>query len=557
MSGGMGGSQHLHKRKFFSNGIVGGMMPIAAGIGLALKLNNSEGIAVVFIGDGAWGQGIVYESLNIISKWNLPVLVVCENNFYSQSTAQKDTLAGNILERSKSFEIEVVHSNIWDLQTLFTNAESSIESVRKERRPIVHVVDMYRLCAHSKGDDYRSIAEIDRFKEIDPIEKFKRSHGDDYNKMLIRIEKELEDIVKQTEAKKEANLILPREKKVSQLEDWTPLIREKEKISDLIYKTLLYNMNLDDRIILLGEDIVAPYGGAFRITRDLSEHFPSRVYSTPISEAAITGVSCGLSLGGFRPILEIMFGDFITLCLDQLINHIAKFPYVYEGVFCPVVIRVPMGGGLGYGPTHSQTLDKLFLGIDGVQVIALNCMISPRTVYEKILNKKEKTPTIIIENKTDYNVRNFEVPEKYNGMMRMEEGYPVIRISPESLEPDVTIVTYGGVSKKVLECLYPLFKEFEICAEVLIFTKINPMTYEDILQSVSKTHYLFVVEEGSMMCGWGSEIVSTVCENVNKHIVAKRISSLECPIPACRNMEEQVLVNKERIIKEIVKGIGS
>jgi len=191
VSEGYGGSQHLHKQNFFSNGIVGGMLPIAAGIGFAQKLMQTDNIVLVFIGDGAWGQGCVYETLNVIAKWNLPVLVVCENNFYSQSTRQEEVLAGCISKRAESFGIEVRKSDIWHLEDLFCDAESSIQYVRGNRKPIVHIVNMYRLEAHSKGDDLRDIQEIEQYKDKDPIERYKREAPKLYAKMNAKLDIEI------------------------------------------------------------------------------------------------------------------------------------------------------------------------------------------------------------------------------------------------------------------------------------------------------------------------------------------------------------------------------
>ncbi len=134
---------------------------------------------------------------------------------------------------------------------------------------------------------------------------------------------------------------------------------------------LLAAMKLDDRVLLLGEDILDPYGGAFRVTKGCSTAFPDRVLTTPISEAGLGGVCAGLALRGLKPVLEIMFGDFVTLLADQIINHISKFRWMYnDSVDLPLVIRAPMGGRRGYGPTHSQTLEKLYLGVPGLTVAA-------------------------------------------------------------------------------------------------------------------------------------------------------------------------------------------
>jgi len=337
-------------------------------------------------------------------------------------------------------------------------------------------------------------------------------------------------------------------------ENWEGLSHLNKKYSDLIYQALRENMQKNRKIILLGEDIVAPYGWAFNVTRDLSQCFPEQVFSTPISEAAITGISGGLALTGFQPVLEIMFGDFVTLCMDQLINHLAKFPYMYQGVKCPVIIRTPMGGGRGYGPTHSQTFDKMFLGIDGIQVIALNCLVNPMMIYSYLFESGAEIPTIIIENKSDYNRRNMSIPNGYKGMVHRVRGYPIIKILPEKSFPNITIVSYGGLVETILECLPVLFQDYEIKVEFLILSQIKPIDYQDILESVSLTKRLYVIEEGSKTSGVGSEIIASICEQIQEKVVVRRIGSLSGPIPANKEMERDFLVNQNNIIKEILVG---
>src|SRR5512139_3471341 len=158
----------------------------------------------------------------------------------------------------------------------------------------------------------------------------------------------------------------------------------------------------DERVYLLGEDVLDPYGGAFKVTRGLSSAFPGRVLTTPISEAGITGVAAGMALRGLRPVVEIMFGDFITLAADQLVNHIAKFRWMYnEQVRVPMVVRTPMGGRRGYGPTHSQTLEKLFLGVPGLRLLAPTALGDPGELLYNAVRTTED-PTLFIENKLLY-----------------------------------------------------------------------------------------------------------------------------------------------------------
>ena len=160
-------------------------------------------------------------------------------------------------------------------------------------------------------------------------------------------------------------------------------------------------MELDNRVFMIGEDILDPYGGAFKVTRGLSTKFPERVLTTPISEAAIIGISTGMALRGLRPVAEIMFGDFVTLISDQLVNHATKFHWMYnDAVRVPIVIRTPMGGRRGYGPTHSQSLEKMFLGVPGLKVVAANDLGDPADILKAAIFDDD--PVLFIEHKLLY-----------------------------------------------------------------------------------------------------------------------------------------------------------
>src|SRR5262245_39708600 len=212
--------------------------------------------------------------------------------------------------------------------------------------------------------------------------------------------------------------------------------------------TLRDALATDPRVVILGEDIADPYGGAFKVTRGLTTQFPGRVRTTPVSEGAIAGIAAGLALGGFRPIAEIMFGDFITLCFDQIVNHIAKYEAMYDGkVACPVIIRTPSGGHRGYGPTHSQSLEKHFLGVPHLRVVAASLVHDPRAVFDDFLS--QDSPVLYIEHKLLYPQHvtlpvNGRVGELLAEPDASPGALPTIRVSavPRD-ECAVTVLAYG------------------------------------------------------------------------------------------------------------------
>jgi len=557
--GGIGGSQHLCKDNFFSNGILGGTISNAAGISLANKLRSNGQIGVVFIGDGALGEGAVYETLNIISKWELPILVVLENNYYSQSTPQELTLKGSIMDRIKACDMKCFEDSTEDYEKLLFNAETSLDFVRREKKPAFHLVHTSRLAAHSTGDDLRDEATLNSCWKKDPIFVFSKSNVDEYEQIISEIDGELDELI--TEIKHDD---------VSQLSDYikSPFSKSSEQWDTFQFeasanKKLVHKLNEafhqlmknHDDILFIGEDILSPYGGAFKVLKDLSFKYEDRVFTTPVSEAAITGIANGLALNGYRPFLEIMFGDFITLAFDQIVNHATKYHLMYnKQVNCPVVIRTPMGGKRGFGPTHSQTLDKLLLGVNNLKVIAINALIDPFVIYDNIY-RFEKNPVVVIENKADYarrfpNVTDY-IQENYHCRIN-NQRYPILKFSPKQGRADISIVTYGAMIEDVFKATKRIFYEEEILPEIIILSQIHPLPVQSIVDSLS-SHFLFTVEEGSASVGFGSELIASVLEIEQKFKMVKRIASHAVPIPSARHLEDLVLVNSDTIVREIKK----
>jgi 2-oxoisovalerate dehydrogenase E1 component len=551
--GGIGSSQHLCHNNFFSNGIQGGIVPVAAGYALGNKLKKNNSIGTVFIGDGTLGEGALYETMNIISKWNIPLLIVCENNFYAQSTPQSINLAGDILSRPAAFGIKTFKGNTWNPDSLFQDAREAIEYVREEGAPAFFLVDTYRLNAHSKGDDDRDIEELKSFQLKDFLNKFSTEEPEYFKMYMNVIDLEIDGMVdaifQEEELLLDEYFNIPKE--VNHIE-WQSIESINKRQVELINQFFKEKIVKDPKLVILGEDILSPYGGAFKVTRDLSSIKPGQVFSTPISEAAITGISNGLALNGFKPFAEIMFGDFITLAFDQIVNHASKFHHMFNRkISCPVVIRTPMGGRRGYGPTHSQTLDKFLIGIDNVKTIALNTFFDPGILYESIY--EEEHPVLVIENKVDYGKRILSVHSKYFTYQRSNNKFPVVKVSPVGTTPTVTIVAYGGMADVANSLLEDMFQQTDLIPELIVPSLISELPFALILNSVQASGRLVILEEGSTTGGIGSEVIAGVGEAANFPYRVKRIGSLPVPIPSVKSLEQIVLPDKERIIKEITE----
>jgi acetoin:2,6-dichlorophenolindophenol oxidoreductase subunit beta len=315
----------------------------------------------------------------------------------------------------------------------------------------------------------------------------------------------------------------------------------------------------DDRVILLGEDLVDPYGGAFKVTRGLSTDFPGRVRSTPISEGAIAGLSAGLALSGYRPIAEIMFGDFLTLCFDQIVNHIAKYEAMYNGkVTCPVIIRTPSGGGRGYGPTHSQSLEKHFLGVPHLRVVASSLVHDPAAVLRALL--AQNSPVLLIEHKLLYPL-HLVLPAggRIEGDMVQEHfsaGLPTVSIRPVPREDcSFTVLAYGYQAELARRVLSRLAVEEEIFAELVVPSQISPLDWEPIDASVSVTRSLLVIEEGVEGFTWGSEVAARISSRFFGELRRPVVTAASDPtvIPSSKALEAEMLMTSERVERAIRK----
>lgn len=318
---------------------------------------------------------------------------------------------------------------------------------------------------------------------------------------------------------------------------------------------LQQTMSADERVYLLGEDLLDPYGGAFKVTRGLSAKFPERVLTTPISEAGMVGIAGGMALRGLRPVVEIMFGDFITLAADQIINSLTKFPWMFnEQVNVPIVIRTPMGGRRGYGPTHSQTLEKLFLGVPGLRVLAPTAFGDPGQLLSQAI-LEETSPILFVENKLLYLQKLFDADAEADFVLRSTSAPNTHTLTLAAAPPaTLTLSAYGYMAELAKEAMLKLAYEHEIFSELVVPTQLAPFELSPLLESVSRTGRLLAIEEGTFTMGWGAEVLARTKEALGEKLkTAARVAAQDLPIPASVPMEETVLPSAEDIIQAAQK----
>ncbi len=317
-------------------------------------------------------------------------------------------------------------------------------------------------------------------------------------------------------------------------------------------------MEADPRIVLMGEDLLDPYGGAFKVSKGLSDRFPAQVLTTPISEAGFVGVAAGMAMRGIRPIVEIMFGDFLLLAADQLLNHICKYRWMYnDQVQVPITIRAPMGGRRGYGPTHSQTVEKHFIGMPGLRVVAPSPFHDPGELLRQTV--LDDGPALFVENKLMYSrpLQQADEGGRLGPLFVRSSGgrWPTMTLSYDAFEEaDVTIVAYGGMAELAQQAAEALLMQEEIYAEVVVPSAINPLDVAPIAASLRRSGRLLVCEEAPQTAGWGAEVIRRVAvEHFGLLRAApSHVAALDLPIANTEPLEAAILPQREAIIARAI-----
>ncbi len=307
----------------------------------------------------------------------------------------------------------------------------------------------------------------------------------------------------------------------------------------------LITLMRDNDVYLLGEDIVEPYGGSFKVSKGLSLEFPKQVISTPMSEQGFTGMGIGMALAGLKVIVEIMFGDFITLCADQMINHASKFVGLYDKKL-NFVLRTPMGGYRGYGGTHSQSLEKLFMGFPDIWVISPSVLHNPGDLLIKSLNFGK--PILFVENKLDYTKNMLEETKAFkdHSVELFNSEFPLIKTTmKDEFEANYVIVTYGGLVSEVISLQEELYLEDEISVHIVSPSQLFPID-NILIDLISDYKHIILLEESYTGASWSSEIAATLVERKG-HSSIYRFSTLLKTIAAAENLENSILPNVNNI----------
>lgn len=553
---GRGGSQHLAFRHFHSNGVQGGMTGIGAGMALAAKLKGTGALVATIVGDGTLGQGLLYESMNLASVWRAPLLVVVENNGIAQTTYTQETIAGGIEARGAAFGMPT-----WrfadDDPDFCASVAAAVATVRASGGPGFLVLDTRRMGPHSKGDDLRDGEELDGIRRRDPLAALGRRLDKVTRADIERRNAEYVDTVRQlANASPEAEyddpprhiFALPAPDAAAPC----PAPASGATVRQAINSALRHLLATSPDVLLLGQDLHEPYGGAFKVTQGLSTQFAGRVISTPISEAAIAGASIGLALAGFRPVMEVMFADFLTLCMDQLYNHAVKFPGMFDDMPVPLVVRTPCGGRRGYGPTHSQSPENLLASVPGLTLVYPSHRHQPGQILVDA-TLRWPYPVVYLEHKLLYGEK--VDPADYLELPAAGEDvaahlFPTLRRGAD--DPDVTLVAYGGMLPLAEAAARRLEDEEELEVEIVAPSLLAPMPKGTLIRHLLGRRRVVVVEESHGDYGVAAEIAACLAE---RRFVGEflRIGTPPVPIASARSLERQIIPDEDAIFERILE----
>jgi pyruvate/2-oxoglutarate/acetoin dehydrogenase E1 component len=315
----------------------------------------------------------------------------------------------------------------------------------------------------------------------------------------------------------------------------------------------------DERVLVLGEDVLDPYGGAFKVTHGLSTEFPDQVLTTPISEAGILATATGLALRGFRPVVEIMFGDFLFLAGDQIVNHAAKYRAMFnDQVRVPLVIRAPAGGRRGYGPTHSQSLEKHFLGVPGLWVVAPHSLGDPGELLRQAIFDVDD-PVLFVENKVGYGETLLREAPAYEILRLADRAspFPTLWLKPSG-PCDGLLACYGGMARVALDVAAVLRAREQLNVGLVVVTQLSPapVAHLDAVLRDAAPAAVVTIEEAPAEAGWGAEIIASIEQIRDAHRFAaisyRRVGAGATVIPSARPLEDAVLPQAEDIVAAVL-----
>jgi 2-oxoisovalerate dehydrogenase E1 component len=538
---------------------LGPQLGIADGIALANKLQDNKKITAVFTGEGATSEGDFHEALNIAAVWKLPVMFIIENNGYGLSTPTNEQYAcENLADKGIGYGIEswIIDGN--NIVEVYNKLSQLKEEMKENPRPILLEFKTFRMRGHEEASGTKYVPQdlMDQWELRDPVANYKRYLLENEilteeldNQFRSEIKQEIDENWAMANAEPEIEPTYSGELddvyEPYQFEEVnTESETENIRFIDAIRNGLNESMQKHRNLVLMGQDI-AEYGGAFKITDGFVEFFgKDRVRNTPICESAVVSTAMGLSINGYKAIVEMQFADFVSTGFNPIVNLLAKSHYRW-GEKADVVVRMPCGGGTQAGPFHSQTNEAWFTKTPGLKVVYPAFPYDAKGLLNTSIN--DPNPVLFFEHKLLYRSIYQEVPKEYYTI-------PLGKAALVKEGKSVTIISFGAPVHWALETLA---NNPEIDADLIDLRTLQPLDTETIFASVKKTGKAIIYQEDTLFGGIASDISALIMENCFEYLDApvKRVASLDSPIPFTKALEDQFLPRNrfEEVLLELIR----
>ena len=541
-------SFHFGTQEFNIIGMIshlGPQMGVADGIALANKLKKNGKVTAVFTGEGATSEGDFHEALNIAAVWELPVLFVIENNGYGLSTPTNEQYrCENLADKGIGYGMEshiIDGNNILDVFTTITELKASMVD---NPRPVLLEFKTFRMRGHEEASGTKYVPQelMDMWAIKDPISNYRdyllrvsvlSEEEDEKIKAALKAEIDEHWAITQAEpecvadiAEELTDMYEPYEFEAINPSD----VVENIRVVDAISNALRQSMERHENLVIMGQDI-AEYGGAFKITDGFVEQFgKDRVRNTPICESAVVSAANGLSINGFKAIVEMQFADFVSSGFNPIVNLLAKQHYRWNEK-ADVVVRMPCGGGTQAGPFHSQTNEAWFTKTPGLKVVYPAFPYDAKGLLNTAIN--DPNPVMYFEHKQLYRSVYQDVPSDYYTI-------PFGKASLLKEGNDVTIISFGAGVQWALETLT---KNTQVSADLIDLRSLQPLDTDTIFASAKKTNKVIILQEDTLFGGIASDISAMIMEQCFEHLDApvRRVGSIETAIPFVKALEDQYL----------------
>lgn len=537
---------------------LGPQLAIADGVSLAHKLRQENKISLAFSGDGATSEGDFHEALNVAAVWELPVIFLVENNGYGLSTPSREQfLVEHLSVRAAGYGMKGITIDGNNILEVYKTIREAREYCIREQKPILVECLTFRMRGHEEASGVKYVPKelFEEWGKKDPVSNYetflleeKVLKQKNIEKIRESIQKEIEDglavgfaagPVQPDTAEEIADVYAPVPADSRQLTISGP--QSEKKFIQALSDGLRQSMERYDNLVLMGQDI-AEYGGAFKVTEGFVQEFgKARVRNTPLCESAIVGAALGLSIKGFKAMMEMQFADFVTVGFNQIINNLAKIHYRW-GQNADVVIRMPTGGGVGAGPFHSQSNEAWFVKTPGLKVVYPSTPACAKGLINAAI--ADPNPVIFFEHKALYRSVSGPVPDDY---YTIEIG----KARPVQEGEDVSIITYGSGVHWATEyaAAHP-----DISFDILDLRSLLPLDYDAIRAAVQRTGKVLLLHEDTLIGGIGGEIAAWISEHCFEFLDAPivRCASLDTPVPFAIELEQNFMA-KARLDEAVQK----